>query len=38
MAGRSKATCACVYRTKECTTQEERQKYGAVTTSYTVDN
>lgn len=38
VAGRFKATYAYVYRTKEYTTQKERQKYGAITISYTIEN
>lgn len=37
IAGRFKLTYAYVYRTKEYTTQKERQKYGAITLSYTSD-
>ena len=38
VAGRFKATYAYVCRTKEYTTQKDRQKYGAITLSYTFDN
>jgi len=38
VVGRFKATYAYVYRTKEYTTQKERQKYGAITISYTLKN
>ncbi|HPA69717.1 MAG TPA: lipid A deacylase LpxR family protein [Methanoregulaceae archaeon] len=38
VSGRFKATYAYVYRTKEYTTQKDRQKYGAVTISYTFRN
>jgi hypothetical protein len=37
VAGRFKATYAYVYRTKEYTTQKGRQKYGAITVSYSFE-